>query len=388
MENTLRAEQARVLDAAHWGANAHLELQAAYLDEAGEFPRASLLALGERGLLGVNVPKTYGGQDAGALGYSFAVRTLAQACAGTTVAMMVTNMVAEAIVKFGSDAQCERYVRAICSGEYAAASFSLSEPGSGSDAASLRTTARREGDHYVLNGTKAWVTSGGHAGVYLVMASTDSHLKARGISSFLIEPNTPGFTVTKPEKKMGLRCSTTTQLVFEDCVVPQEARLGDEGIGFRVAMNALDGGRIGVSAQACGIAEAALNRIKTAARDHLASGQKLSADCYGLLGELESRWHAAWALCVRAAQLKDAEKSVTKEAAMSKFVCTEMAQSVCEGALKLAARLGVGDTADLERYLRDVRVTRIYEGTSEVQRIVVAREVLKQAGTAGRGGLG
>ncbi|MGK0361814.1 MAG: alkylation response protein AidB-like acyl-CoA dehydrogenase [Bradymonadia bacterium] len=329
------------------------------------FPTQVLRGFGARGLFGVNIDPAFGGLGAGAEGYVRVVRRLAAADAGTTVAMMVTNMVAEAIAAYGDDAQKDTVLRRIQSGDYAAGGFSLSEPGSGSDAASLTTTAIRDGDDgdYVLNGTKAWVTSGGHAGVYLVMARTDPNERSRGISAFLIDADTDGIQAAKPEEKMGLRSSTTTQLILESCRVPATRRLGPEGIGFRIAMSSLDGGRIGVSAQAIGIAMAAQEVAMAADVDHTP------------LMDSEAEIRAGWALCLRAARLKDAGKSFTRQAAMSKLFCSEMAYRVCRRAL---AALGpAGQTGPVARYARDTRVNRIYEGTSEVQRIVVAREILK-----------
>ena len=337
------------------------------LSKEHRFPTDVLRSFGARGLFGVNIDPAFGGLGAGAEGYVRVVRQLASADAGTAVAMMVTNMVAEAVAAYGDDAQKDSVLRRIQSGDYAAAGFSLSEPGSGSDAASLTTTAVRDGDakdaSYVLNGTKAWVTSGGHAGVYLVMARTDPNERSRGISAFLIDADSPGISAAKPEDKMGLRSSTTTQLVLEDCRVPVSRRLGPEGIGFRIAMSSLDGGRIGVSAQAIGIAMAAQKIAMAADIDHTP------------LMDSEAEIRTGWALCLRAARLKDAGKSITRQAAMSKLFCSEMAYRVCRRAL---TALGpAGQTGPVARYARDTRVNRIYEGTSEVQRIVIAREILK-----------
>ncbi len=379
MDLTLTDAQTAIEAVARKAAAELLAPTAAENDRQEIFPTENLKALGRLGLLGVNIDPAFGGRGAGVVAYAVAVRELAAACAGTTVAMMVTNMVGEAIQKYGTDDQKRRYLPAICSGQYAAASFSLSEPGSGSDAASLRTHAVLDGDAYVLDGTKAWVTSGGEAGVYLVMAATDPGKRARGISAFLVEPDTPGFSVPKPEDKMGLRASKTTQLVFKNCRVPIENRLGPEGVGFKIAMNALDGGRVGVSAQACGIATGAL---ATAARQLAASASDAPdhADRRGLLADAATELDAGWLLCLRAATLKDEGRPLTREAAMSKLFCTEMANRVCGWALDIVGVDAYSDVLSVERAVRDVRVTRIYEGTSEVQRIVIAREVLRGLG--------
>lgn len=358
-------------------ARTRLAPDAAGYDRDGGYPTETLKALGRQGLLGVNIAPEWGGRGAGVVGYVSAVRELATACAATTVGMMVTNMVAEAIQRYGDDRQREAYLRPITAGRWPAAGFSLSEPGSGSDAASLRTTAVRDGDHYVLDGTKAWVTSGGYAGVYLVMARTDPEHRSRGISAFLVEPGTPGFEVARAEEKLGQHASATTQLVFDGCRIPVESRLGPEGIGFKVAMNSLDGGRLGVSAQAIGIATAAA----AAAARHLAAGMDdMTADTADMQRELAdcaTDIDAGWLLCLRGAALKDAGKPLTREAAMSKLFCTDAAQRVCERALRIFGADGISARHPIERYLRDVRVTRIYEGTNEVQRIVIARETLR-----------
>ena len=321
------ALQSELRDAARQSAREWLDPDAARNDREERFPDENLRRLARLGLFGINVPTTYGGREAGVVAYALAVRELAAGCAGTTVALMVTNMVAEAIVKFGDEQQRSRFLPPLLRGEHAAASFCLSEPGSGSDAASLRATAHRDGDHYVLDGTKAWITSGGHAGLYLVMARTSPDGGSRGISAFVIEAGTPGLLPGRPEDKLGLRGSVTTQLVLEGCRVPAENRLGAEGDGFKVAMGSLDGGRIGVAAQA--------------------------------------------------ASLKDRGLAHSREAAMAKVFCTEMANEVCHRALQVHGPEGYTAEHPVERHLRDARVTRIYEGTSEVQRIVIARESLK-----------
>ena len=350
--------------------------EAAERDRQESFADEHLKAMGRAGLLGVNISQNYGGLNAGVVAYAVAVRALAQGCAGTTVAMMVTNMVAEAIEKFGSEEHKQKYLGALCSGQWPAAGFCLSEPGSGSDAASMRATALKEekndGYLYRLNGTKAWVTSGGEAGVYLVTAKTNPQAGSRGVSAFLIEANTDGFRAAPPEKKVGLRTSKTTQMILEDCLLPPKQLLGEEGKGFSVMMNALDGGRIGVSAQAIGVADAAL---KLMLRQYdLRADEELGR----LITQSQAERDAAWLLCLRAASLKDQGKPLTQQASMSKVYCTEMANRVCQRAVRGLGALGHQASCEAERLLRDVRVMRIYEGTSEIQRFVIAREELKK----------
>jgi len=233
----------------------------------------------------------------------------------------------------------------------------------------------------VLNGTKAWVTSGGNAALYLLMARTGEH-PSRGISAFLVEAGAPGLSVPPPEKKMGLRASTTTQLVLEDCGVPVANRLGEEGVGFKIAMNALDGGRIGVSAQACGIARAALEVATRYATERKQFGRPI-ADLQAIqwmIADSATELDAGWLMCLRAASMKDAGVPFTREAAMSKLFCTEAANRICHRAVQILGGYGYTRDYPVERYLRDVRITRIYEGTSEVQRLVIAREVLRALG--------
>jgi hypothetical protein len=308
--------------------------QAQYRDRNEEFPTDHLKALGRAGLLGVNISKEYGGLGAGVVAYAQAVRVLAEGCAGTTVAMMVTNMVAEAIEKFGSDQHKEKYLTALCSGMWPAAGFCLSEPGSGSDAASMTSTAIRNEEGYMLNGVKAWVTSGGHAGVYLVTAKTDPKARSRGVSAFLVDPDTQGFSASPPEKKTGLRCSKTTQMIMEECQIDAACLLGEEGQGFKVMMNALDGGRIGVSAQAIGVADSALKLMKRAYDLHP------NSELGDALARSQAERDASWLLCLRAAHLKDQGKPLTQQASMSKVYCTEMAGRVCQRAVRGLGAIG------------------------------------------------
>jgi hypothetical protein len=374
-----QAAQAQVQELARAAAQGLLAPSATANDRDERFPEDSMRHLARSGLFGINVPKAYGGLEAGVVAYALAVRELASACAGTTVGLMVTNMVAEAITRFGDESQRQRWLPGLLRGAHAAASFCLSEPGSGSDAASLRATARREGDDYVLDGTKAWITSGGRAGLYLVMARTSPDGGSRGISAFIVEAGTPGLSATKPEDKLGMRASVTTQIVLDGCRVPAANRLGDEGDGFKVAMGSLDGGRIGVAAQACGIAAAAQRCAIEFAQGARADGSALSEQqsAQWLVADNAVELDAGWLLVLRAAALKDKGAPHSREAAMAKVFCTEMASEVASRALQVLGEAGEDSRYSAERNLRDARVTRIYEGTSEVQRIVIARECLK-----------
>jgi len=347
----------------------------------GHYPTESVAELAALGFMGIKVPERYGGAGMGTLANILALHEIAAACASTAVTMAVTNMVAEMIAVFGTEAQHERYLPAITSGKMIAASFALSEDGAGSDAASLRTTARRDGDHYVIDGSKMWITSGDVAGVLLVMAKTAPELGARGISAFLVEPQWPGFSVGRHEEKMGLRGSSTVSLGFDGLRVPAAALLGNEGDGFKIAMTALDGGRCGIAAQSLGIARAAIEEATRYATERRQFGKAIGEfqAVQWKLADMATRFDAAWLLALRAASEKDRGAKVTKVAAMAKVFATEAASWICEEAVQIHGGYGYTREFAAERHLRDVRVTRIYEGTSEIQRVVIAREVLRGA---------
>ena len=351
---------------------------AAERDRSGQFPLEELRELAELGLMGVNVPEELGGAAAGAVSYALAMMEIAQGCASTSVTMAVNNMVAETIVRFGSPEQKARYVPEITSGRFASASFGLSEPHCGSDAAALRTSARRDGDGWVLNGSKQWITSGDHAGVIIVWART-GEAGAKGISCFLVEGGARGLSVGRHEDKMGLRASTTVSLAFEDLRVPASALLGAEGQGFAIAMAALDGGRIGIASQAVGIGTAALEAALKYARERQAFGQPIGnfQALRFMLADVATELDAARLLTLRAAALKEAGKPFTREGSMAKVFASEKANRACDIGVQIHGGYGYIDEFPAERHYRDARVTTIYEGTSEVQRIVIAREVLK-----------
>jgi alkylation response protein AidB-like acyl-CoA dehydrogenase len=351
---------------------------AAALDREGRFPREQLRELAELGLMGVNVPEEFGGAAAGAVSYVLAMMEISQACASTAVIMAVTNMVVETIVHFGSQEQKQRYVPEITSGRVAAASYALSEPHTGSDAAALSTNARRDGGGWVLNGSKQWITSGDQAGVIIVWARTGGP-GSKGISCFLLEGGAPGLHIGKHEDKMGLRASTTVSLSFEDLRLPASAMLGAEGQGFAIAMRALDGGRVGIGAQAVGIGTAALEDAVRYAKDRQAFGQPIAnfQAIRFLLADVATELDAARLLTLRAAALKEAGKPFTREASMAKVFASEKANKAADIGVQIHGGYGYLDEFPAERHYRDARATTIYEGTSEIQRIVIAREVLK-----------
>jgi alkylation response protein AidB-like acyl-CoA dehydrogenase len=304
-------------------------------------------------------------------------------CASTAVSMAVTNMVGEVITAFGSQEQRERHVPELTSGAYRAGAFALSEPGAGSDPAGMSTQAIRGDGGFVLNGQKQWITSGSHAGVMVVWARTDAPSErrgSRGISCFLVEQGAEGLKIGNKEDKLGLRASETVALSFEDCFVPDAALLGDEDQGFRIAMMALDGGRIGIASQATGIATAALEEAIAYAKDRKQFGRPIGdfQAIQWMIADSRTELEAARLLTLRAAELKErGERPFSREAAQAKVFASEAAWRVCDRALQIHGGYGYVRDFAVERHLRDVRVTRIYEGTSEIQRTVIARALLR-----------
>lgn len=351
---------------------------AAELDREERFPLEILKGLAELGLMGVNIPASLGGAEAGAVAYSLAMMEIARACASTAVTMSVTNMVAEVIARFGTEAQRETYVPRLTSGEYPAGAFALSEPEAGSDPGSMRTTAERTPDGWVLRGQKQWITSGDRAGVLVVWARTGGP-GTKGISCFLVEAGTPGLRAGKHEDKLGLRASSTVPLELDDCKLPPGALFGVENEGFKIAMMALDGGRIGIASQAVGIATAALEEATEYARQRKQFGKPIGdyQAIQWMLADSKVELEAARLLTLRAAALKEANAPFSREAAMAKLYASEAANRICNRVVQVHGGYGYVRDFPAERHLRDVRVTTIYEGTSEIQRTVIARSALR-----------
>ncbi len=351
---------------------------AAELDKDSRFPFEILKGLADLGLMGVNLPEELGGAEAGPVAYALAMMEVARGCASTAVTMAVTNMVGEVIVRFGNDEQRRAYIPRLTSGEYVAGAFALSEPEAGSDPGSMRTTAERNAKGWLLRGQKQWITSGEHAGVMVVWARTGG-TGTKGISAFLVEGKTPGLKVGKHEDKLGLRASNTVPLTFDDCQLPEGALLGVENGGFKIAMMALDGGRIGIASQAVGIATAALEEAVAYAKERKQFGKPI-ADFQAIqwmIADSRTELDASRLLALRAAQLKEAGKAFSHEAAMAKLFASEAANRICNRCLQVHGGYGYVRDFPVERHLRDVRVTTIYEGTSEIQRTVIARAALK-----------
>lgn len=350
-------------------------------DESHEFPADLMRELAQNGLMGVNVKLEHGGSEAGVVAYALAVMEIAAADPAVATVMCVNNMVCEVLQEFGTPEQVAATVPHIQSGEWLAGSFCLSEPAAGSDAASMRTTAVRDGDEWVINGSKAWITSGQHAGVYIVWAKTPSDGDGRDpISAFLVDPSTDGVIVGQPEKKMGQHCSDTVALTFEDVRVPAENLLGEVGGGFKIAMMALDGGRIGIASQSVGIGEESLRLATDYATEREQFGKPIARHqaIQFKLADMATEVDASRMMVLRAAWLKEqGDRPFTREASMAKLMASEMAGRVSDEALQIHGGYGYTHEYRVEKLVRDARVTRIYEGTSEIQRIVIGREVLR-----------
>ena len=356
---------------------------AAEMDEKAEVPFENIRKMGELGLLGLTVSEEYGGAGMDTVSYCIATEELSKACASTAIVMGVQNsLVCHGIEKFGTEEQKQKFLVPLAQGKFIGA-FALTEPEAGSDAAALKTTMVLDGDEYIVNGTKNFITSGGFADVILVFGVTDKSKGHRGISALLVEKGTPGFSVGKEENKLGIRAADTSELVFEDCRVPVANRLGEEGQGFKIAMTDLDAGRISVAAQALGIAEAACEAALEYAKTRVQFGQPI-ANFQGIqwmLVDMATRIEAARLLIYNAALAKDRAEETgarySKEAAMAKLYASETASWVTDLAIQIHGGYGYVKEYPVERYYRDARVTRIYEGTSEVQRIVIAHQILR-----------
>jgi len=380
MDLELTETQALIRNTARTFARERVAPGARDRDRHETFPRDLLLEMAHLGLLGVNVPAELGGAEAGAVSYSLAMMEIAEACASTAVAMAVTNMCAELITAFGTEEQKRRHVTRLTSGQAVAGAFALSEPQAGSDASALETRARRTADGWMLDGSKQWITSGDRAGVMVVWARSGGP-GAGGLSAFIVEGGTKGLTVGRHEDKMGLRGSTTVPLQFEDCRLPADALLGQEGQGFKLAMMALDGGRIGIASQACGVARAALAATLRYTRERKAFGKSVSdfQAVRFMLANIQTELSAAELMTLRAAGLKETGRPFSREASMAKVFASEMANRAADKAVQLHGGYGYIDEFPVERYMRDARVQTIYEGTSEIQRLVIARDLLRGA---------
>ena len=349
------------------------------IDEQEKFPFETVDKMAECGMLGIPFPKKYGGEGGDYFGYTLAVEELSKACGTTGVILSAhTSLGASPIYEFGTEEQKQKFLVPLAKGEKLGA-FGLTEPNAGTDASAQQTTAVEEGDYYILNGSKIFITNAGVADIYIVMAMTDKSKGTRGITAFIVEKDTPGFSIGKKEKKLGIRGSSTCELVFENCKIPKENLLGKVGQGFKIAMKTLDGGRIGIAAQALGIAQGALDKTVEYVKERKQFGRSISAfqNTQFELANMKTKIEAARLLVYQAANKKDEGKPFSVEAAMAKLYAAEVAMEVTTKAVQLHGGYGYTREYDVERMMRDAKITEIYEGTSEVQRMVISADLLR-----------
>ncbi|KQY11430.1 acyl-CoA dehydrogenase family protein [Rhizobium sp. Root482] len=350
---------------------------AAERDVSHAFPKAELKEMGDLGFLGMLVPEAYGGSETGTVAYALAIEEIAAGDGPCSTIMSVHSSVGcVPILKFGTEEQKQRFLPKLASGEWIGG-FALTEPQAGSDASNLRTRARRDGDDYVLSGTKQFITSGKNGQVIIVFAVTDPDAGKKGISAFIVPTDTPGYEVVRVENKLGLHSSDTCQIAFNEMRIPADLRLGAEGVGYKIALANLEGGRIGIAAQSVGIARAAFEAARDYARERIAFGKPIvehQAVAFRL-ADMATRIEAARQLVLHAAELKETGQPCLTEASMAKLFASEMAEKICSDAIQIHGGYGYMSDYPVERIYRDVRICQIYEGTSDVQRIVIARSL-------------
>jgi butyryl-CoA dehydrogenase len=376
-------EQEMIRESVRAFATEVLKPRAAEFDRTREFPYDNYRRCAEMNLTGMMIPEEYGGAGFDAVSYVIAIEEVSRACASTGVILSVNNsLFCGPILRFGTESQKQTHLAPHARGEKIGA-YCLTEPGAGSDAAALRTSAIRKGDHYVLNGNKVFVTNGVAAHTFLVYATFDPKLKHRGICAFIVERETPGLRLGKPEHKMGITCSGSVEIVFEECAVPAANLLGAEGEGFKIAMDTLDGGRIGIAAQSLGIAQAALDESLAYSTSREAFGRPI-ADLQAIqwkLANMATELEAARLLAYRAAWARDTRGRVSLQSSMAKLFASEMCMRAAKEAVQIHGGYGYINEYTVERLFRDAKITEIYEGTSEIQRVVIAKEVLKGQST-------
>jgi butyryl-CoA dehydrogenase len=348
------------------------------VDETERFPEETVKKMQKLGFMGIPIPKEYGGQGCDTLAYVMCVEELSRVCGTTGVIVSAhTSLCADPIKQFGTPEQKEKYLVPLAKGETIGA-FGLTEPGAGTDASGQQTKAVLDGDHYILNGSKIFITNGGKADTYIVFAMTDKSKGTKGISAFIVEKSFKGFSIGTKEKKMGIRGSSTTELIFQDCIVPKENLLGQEGKGFGIAMQTLDGGRIGIAAQALGLASGALDTTIAYVKERKQFGRSIAKfqNTQFQLADMYTKVEAARHLVYKAAIAKNTQKRFSLEAAMAKLYAAEAAMEVTTKAVQLHGGYGYTREYDVERMMRDAKITEIYEGTSEVQRMVISANIL------------
>ncbi len=376
----LSEEEVMIQDAARQYVAERITPNAADWDRNKTFPAEALKGLGELGFYGMLVPEEWNGCDIGYFSAGLVLEEIAAGDAACSTIISVTNSVGcLPILNFGNSEQKEKFLKPLAAGEKLGA-FCLTEPHAGSDASDLRTKAKLEGDHYVINGVKQFITSGKNGDIAIVFAVTDPSAGKKGISAFIVPTNTPGYTVANVEHKLGQHASDTAQIILEDCKVPKENRLGEEGQGYKIALSGLEGGRIGIAAQCVGIARAALDAAKQYANERTAFGKLIHQhQAIGFkIADMATQLDAARLMVHRAARLKDAGKPCLKEASMAKLFASEVAEKICSDAIQVFGGYGYLNDFPVERYYRDVKVCQIYEGTSEVQKLVISRSVMSE----------
>ncbi len=379
MEFALNEEQEAIRTMVREFAEAEVKPIAAEIDKTMEFPIENVRKMGKLGLLGMMVPEEYGGSGAEAASYVTAIEEISKVCASTGVIMSVNNsLVCHPLQTYGTEEQKQKFLKPVASGEKLGA-FGLTEPGAGTDAASQTTIAVPEGNEYVLNGSKVFITNGCDAEIFIVFAMTDKSKGTRGISAFVVEKGTPGFTLGKYEDKLGIRASGQVELFFSNCRIPKENLLGKEGAGFKIAMGTLDGGRIGIAAQAVGIAQAALEESIKYAKERVQFGRPIATKqaIQWMIADMACKVETSRMLVQRAAYTKDKGKRYGYEAAMAKLVASESAMDVTTKAIQIHGGYGYTKDYPVERFFRDAKITEIYEGTSEVQRMVISGTKLR-----------
>ncbi len=353
--------------------------EAAERDQTKEFPSAILKKMGELGFMGMMIPPEYNGEGAGTISYVLALSEIAYSCASTAVVMSVHNsIVCESIYRFGSDIIKEKFLKPMAAGKIIGA-FALTEPHAGSDPVAQSTSAVKDGKTYVINGVKRFISTGKNADIIIVTAKTDESQRHKGISAFIVPRKTPGLIVGRTEDKLGLRCSDTTDLIFEDCRIPAENLIGNEGDGFKIVMKGLDSGRIGIAAQSVGVAQAAFDAAVKYAKERDQFGQKISKfqGLRWIIADMATEIEAARQLMLSAAALKDSGEKYTAQASMAKLFASEMVNRITAKALQMHGGYGFIKDYPVERFFRDARVFTIYEGTSEIQRIVISDHFIK-----------
>ena len=379
MDFDLNEHQQMIRDTAREFAEKEMKPVAGKFDEEAIFPEEIVKQLGELGFMGMMVPEEYGGAALDCVSYAIAVEEISRGDASVGVTMSVNNsLVCQPILDYGTEEQKKKYLPDLAQGKKLGA-YAITEPEAGSDAGNVQTTAVLDGDHYIINGSKVFITNGGQADTLVIFASTDKEAKAKGISGFIVEKGMPGFSIGKHENKMGMRAADTSELIFEDCKVPKGNLLGPEGKGFRIALEALDGGRIGIAAQAVGIGQACLEASVAYSKERKQFGKRICEfqAIQWMLANMATSIEAARYLTYRAAHVKDKSPRFAKEAAEAKLFASEVAMKAAIDAVQIHGGYGYMKDYDVERYFRDAKLTEIYEGTSEVQRLVIAANLLR-----------